>query len=171
VVARFYRRIDEAKSQLTAATPTLGAAAKHYYAAELMHDDRERISGGTATLRKLTTPHRATMLRMLVSGALPAEEAEAVMGDAADAVLAVGAADKALPRMDLLKALAEAQLEAMAGVEQRDAGKVAVAPPVSPLLQPEESAAPAPVKPRAAKRAAETPHIAPQPEPSLSIVG
>lgn len=156
VVARFYRQIDEAKALRAAATPTLGTVARHHYAAELAADDMERSSSGTATLRKLTTPHGPTMLRMLVSGALPPDEAEAVMGDAADAVLAVGAADKALPRMALLISLAEAQLEAMAGADQRDFGTVAIAPPASPLLQPEEPAAPAPVKPRATEHTGET---------------
>lgn len=148
VVARFYRRIDEAKAQLTASKPTLGTAAKHLYAAELAADDRERVAGGTTTLRKLTAPHRATMLRMLVAGALRDDEAEAIMGDAADAVLAVGAADKTLPRIDLLKTLAEAQLEAMGRQEDRDSGKVALAAPASPLLQPEAPDAPVPVPSR-----------------------
>ncbi|UJW85753.1 site-specific integrase [Devosia sp. SL43] len=156
VVARFYRRIDEAKAQLAAATPTLGSAAKHLYAAELAADDRERGNGGVATLRKMTASQRAMLLRLLVAGALPDDEAEAVMGDAADAVLAVGAADKSLPRADLLKALAEAQLEAMARQEERDSGKVALTPPTSPLLQPEAPADSAPAKPRVAQQEGET---------------
>jgi integrase len=148
VVARFYRRIDEAKAQLVAATPTLGSAAKHHYAAELAADDRERGAGSTLTLRRHTAPQRAAMLRLLVAGALPEDEAEAIMGDAADTVLAVGAADKSLPRMDLLKALAEAQLEAMGRQEERDSGKVALTLPASPLLQPETTPEPVAVASR-----------------------
>jgi len=156
VIARFYRKIDEAKAQLAAATPTLGTAAKHHYSAELASDDRERGSGGTLVLRKLTSPQRATLLRLLVAGELPDDEAEAVMGDAADAVLAVGAADKSLARLDLLKALAEAQLEAMGGQEQRDSGKVALTPPTSPLLQPETLPVAAPVPTRPVTHSGET---------------
>src|SRR5690606_14383093 len=59
VVARFYRRIDEAKAKLTAAAPTLGTAAKHHYAAELATDDRERVIENAlpvASLRTATAP-------------------------------------------------------------------------------------------------------------------
>jgi integrase len=150
IIARFYRRIDEAKAVLKASSATLGTAAKFHYEAELAADDRERVVGkGTVSLRRLTQSHLATLLRLLVSGSLDdPDEAEALLGDAADAAIAAGAADGKLPRTQLLKALAEARLEAMARQEERDSGKLALSAPSSALLQPEEILTPAAVSAR-----------------------
>lgn len=158
IVARFYRQIDEAKAVLAASSATLGTAAKHHYQAELAADDKERAIGkGTVDLRKITQPRRATLLRLLAAGSLDdPDEAEALMGYAADAAIAAGAADTNLPRMQLLKALAEVQLEVLARQEERDNGKLMLTPPTSPFLQPEEPPAPASVAPRRSAVAGET---------------
>jgi integrase len=153
VVARFYRQIDEAKAKTQAAAPTLRTAARHHYEAELAADDRERANGGTLDLRRWSSPHRAMLLRLMLAKQLSSEECEALMGYAANAALAAGAADPNLDRAELLRAMAEAQLEALTRQEERDAGKIAISTPASPLLQPEAPAPDAAVPARAATKA------------------
>ncbi|MGV8832167.1 MAG: tyrosine-type recombinase/integrase [Devosia sp.] len=137
VIARFYRRIDEAKAHLAAATPTLGTAAKHHYGAELAADDRERRLGGHAELRAISAPVRATLLRGYLAGTVSESEAEALVGYAANDAIIAGAASPDLDRRELLRTMAEVHLEVMARQEERDAGKVAPSPTASAFLQPE----------------------------------
>lgn len=151
VVARFYRRIDEAKAKLAASTPTLGTAAKHHYTNELAADDRERVVDNArpvASLRSATAPTLANKLRGYLAGVVADDEAEALIGYAANDAIASGAASAALGRKELLRAMAEVHLEAMGVQQARDAGQIAVAPPSSPLLQPEAPPTAAHVPPR-----------------------
>ena len=141
IIARFYAVIDAAQAKRAAQAPTIGTAARAHYDAELVHDDRERaVSGNAAKARQshLFRAGHASKLRLLAAGQLDLEEADALLGWAADDLMESGKAKPGDNRMDLLKGLAEAQLEALARFEERDAGKVSLTPPSAPILQPEE---------------------------------
>ncbi|WDR05617.1 hypothetical protein PSQ90_15320 [Devosia rhodophyticola] len=141
VIARFYQQIDEAKALLEGSSQTLRAAAQHHYARELAADDRERSAlGGTAEFRSFTAPIKAAKLRLLVAHQLPRDEAEALIGYAADDAIADGAVNPALERGELLRVLAEIHLEAMARFEERDAGRIALSDPKSEWLAAEQPA-------------------------------
>lgn len=145
VIAGFLAQIEDAREALIASAPTLSGAAKAHYRDELQIDDRERTSPGhrtVADLSAITRPAYASRLRLVASGDITGEEAEALIGDAADALQAKGLAP-AVPRADLLKALAEVQLDALTVSEARDRGTVAVPEPKSELLTAPEPAAPA----------------------------
>lgn len=127
VIGRFYQQIDDARAAITSQTPTLKTVAQAHYASELLQDDRARVAAGSkavAGLNALTAPHRALLLRLVVAGELSDDEAEALLGDAADALKQPGTALPAMNRSDLLKGLAEVQLEALARFEERDTGKI-----------------------------------------------
>ncbi len=144
-IARFYAEIDAAKAKLAAQAPTIRTAARAHYDAELVIDDRERAVAGGArqTLHaSLFRAGYASKLRLLAADQLDLEEAEALLGWAADELIAEGKAGADTDRMALLKGLAQAQLEALARFEERDAGKVALTPPAAPILQPEEPTEP-----------------------------
>src|SRR5690606_17028488 len=100
-------------------------------------------SNAVEKINRLTAPIRANRLRLLVNGLIDDDEAEALMGSAADALGASGHAPDArssAERRDLLRVLAGVQLDAMAAFEARDAGKVTVPAPTSRQLQPQEEA-------------------------------
>lgn len=144
-VAQFQRQIAAAKQEIdTGDLPvlidrlTLTAAMKQHYRAELAADDAERpLSPEVRTFMELSRSIYAERLRKAVAGQLDGEELEALTGYAADALSAAGNAP-AVTRDRLLTALAEVQLDALAAMEGRDAGKVRTVEPQSPLLtQPE----------------------------------
>lgn len=139
VIARFHAQIDEARERLAAAQPTMSTAAKAHYRAELEADAIERRTdeATVVALRKLTQPRRASLLRLVAAGQITGEEAEAMIGDAADALRAKGVAP-AIPRAELLRTLAEVQLEAMAQFEARDKGMmIAPEPKLTLLTEPD----------------------------------
>lgn len=132
---RWQAELDEAREQLESMKPTIGSAAKAHYRSELQHDDVER-RGGEQTLielRQFSQPIRASRLRLVAAGQITGEEAEALIGYAADQLKAKGIAPD-VPRAALLKALAEVQLDAMVQFEARDKGTLIAPEPKSPLL-------------------------------------
>ena len=152
VVARFYSEIDAARAKLDAQAPTIRSAARAHYEFELLVDDRERaVAGNAARARhaQLFRAGHASQLRLLAADQLDLEEADALLGWAADDLIATGKASPTTDRIALLKGLAQAQLEALARFEDRDAGKVTLPPPSASVLQPEE---PAPVVAPTARR-------------------
>jgi site-specific recombinase XerD len=145
VIAGFLARIEEAKEALGARAPTLSSAAKAHYREELSVDDRDRVGPdrqSVADLNAVSKPIYASRLRLVASGEITGEEAEALIGYAADALAAKGVAPN-LPRTELLKALAEVQLDALTVSEARDKGTVTPPEPKSALLTVEEPPAPA----------------------------
>lgn len=146
VIAGFLAQIEEARERLDALKPTISTAAKAHYRGELDADDRERRGDDSMLieLRQITQPRRASLLRLVVAGQIVGEEADALVGYAANALQAKGIAPD-VPRSALLKALAEVQLDAMAQIEARDSGAIITPEPRSPLLtEPDpEPAAPA----------------------------
>lgn len=136
VIARFIAELDSARAKLAAAVPTLRSAARAHYEAELLADDRERLRGGTdaVNLREWNAGHRASLLRLTIAGQLDLDEAETQLGWAVDDLIRRGVAPVDVDRRSLLKALAEAQLDALNAFIERDQGKVALSPPSSPLL-------------------------------------
>lgn len=144
VIAGFLARIEDARESLDATRPTLSSAAKAHYREELATDDRERTGLGrnaVADLSARTRPAYASRLRLVAAGEIIGEEAEALIGHAADALAAKGLAP-AVSRPELLKALAGIQLETLTVSEARDKGVVATPEPKNPLLTVEEPAAP-----------------------------
>ena len=75
----------------------------------------------------------ANRLRLLVAGKIDEEEAEALIGYAADTLRREGRAPN-VPRKLLLKMLAEIQLEALERFEERDNGQVKASAPAHSLL-------------------------------------
>ena len=78
-------------------------------------------------------------MRLVASGRIEGEEAEAAIGYAADRFIAEGkikADMRPNDRRDLLRALAEVQLDAMARFEERNVGRAIEGEPKSILLQP-----------------------------------
>lgn len=141
VLNGFHAQLDDARDKLAASRPTPASAAKAHYQAELLADDLGRADPGIATAAP-ALPYRriyARKLRLLVAGKLEAEEAEAVIGYAANDLAARGLAPD-MRRADLLKLLAEVQLEALARFEERDSGQVKVTPPSLPILNVPDSA-------------------------------
>lgn len=136
VLNGFHAILDDAREALAANRPTLSTAAKAHYRNELEQDDLGRRVAQTAAVKDFFAHSRqvyAHKLRLLVAGKVERDEAEALIGFAADDLTAKGLAPDT-PRPDLLRALAEVQLEALARFEERDRGQVKPDAPVSPLL-------------------------------------
>ena len=138
IINRYLAQIDEAKevweSQREASIPTLSSAAKEHYRSELLLDDLER--GVRAAPDEFIKRGRATYsnkLRLLAAGLLPDDEAEALIGYAANSLRKEGRAPD-VPRRELLRNLAEIQLEALERFEARDDGRVSVGEAKHPLL-------------------------------------
>lgn len=136
VIADFMEQLDSARATLAASVPTMRSAARTHYEAELLADDRERLAGDRAAsdLRAWNGGHRASLLRLMIAGQLDQEEADAQLGWAVEDLIRRGLAPVDVDRRSLLKALAEAQLDALNAFIERDQGKVALSPPSSPLL-------------------------------------
>ena len=83
---RWEAELDEARDQLQASKPTLTMAVKAHYRAELEADDRERQHDERTVidLRQRTQSRRASILRLIASGQIVGDEAEALIGYAAD---------------------------------------------------------------------------------------
>jgi integrase len=145
VIDGFLARLDDARDKLAASRPTLSTAAKDHFKAELHADDQARAfvgSAAVAAINAVSTPHRASLLRLVSAGEIVGAEAEALIGYAADTLAAKGMAPD-VPRPDLLRTLAGIQLEALTAIDARDRGAVTIPAPQHPLLtQPEPIAAP-----------------------------
>lgn len=140
VINGFHAKLDEARevweSLSEASKPTLSSAAKEHFSAELLRDDLARATSPDPTTKSFLTFSRsvyANRLRLLVAGKVDAEEAEALIGYAADALRREGRAPD-VPRHTLLRTLAEIQLEALGRFEDRDSGQVKAPAQVHPLL-------------------------------------
>ena len=107
------------------------------------------IGGERRAAMSLSRSVYANRLRLAVAGAVELEELEALIGYAADDLDRKGLAPK-VPRAELLRALAEVHLDALAVAEGRDEGRIRTPEPTSPLLtQPEpgnDDAPPVPLK-------------------------
>lgn len=147
VLKTWHVQFDDARRGVALAAeraPTLSAAAKAHFASELAADDHERLAGQPASeLRKLSSAHNAPRLRMIAAGKITGDEAEAYVGYAADALADNGQAP-AISRAELLRAMAEVQLDAMAQFEARDDGRLIVPELKSALLTTLEPEAPKP---------------------------
>lgn len=88
---------------------------------------------GAAEFTTLSRSVYANRLRLLLAGKVEPDEAEALVGYAANDLSQKGLAPD-VPRKVLLRALAEVQLEALARFEERDRGQVKPGEPTSPLL-------------------------------------
>lgn len=138
IIGKFYKIIDEAKAKLATNQPTFFGAARSHYQSELVADDRERaVRDRNSPDMSWSKNERAVMLRLLAAGQLADDAAEALMGYAADQAISLGTASPTMNRCELLRVMAEVQLEAMARFEDRDKGNVTVTPPTSKWLQPE----------------------------------
>jgi len=140
VINAFHAKLDEARevweSMGEASKPTLSSAAKEHYRSELLQDDLARATFTTAEVSNSMTFFRnayANKLRLLVADKLVEEEAEALIGYAADTLRREGRAPN-VPRKRLLGMLAEIQLEALARFEERDRGQVRESASAYPLL-------------------------------------
>jgi hypothetical protein len=139
-VARLQERINEARRQL----------ARAHYARALARDDDQRVAPGHQTIRELNSwsrPVYAAHLRRLTVGRTDDEEAEALMGWAADEAVALGESDArrgAPERRELLQMLAGVHLDALAQAEERDQGIVAPRRPLHPLLADQPAPLPSP---------------------------
>jgi integrase len=144
VINGFLATIDDAQAKFTATRPTVTSAAKAHYQAELEADDRERAGAGShavADTQALFAPRRASLLRLVAAGQIDGDEAEALIGYAADDLATKGIAP-ALPRGDLLRALAEVQLDAFARFDERNKGVIVPGEPKSALLTAPEPPTP-----------------------------
>lgn len=140
VINSFHAKLDEARevweSLGEVSKPTLSSAAKEHYRTELLRDDLARAAAPDATTKSFLAFSRsvyANRLRLLVADKLDAEEAEALIGYAADALRRDGRSPD-VPRKTPLRILAEIQLEALETFEERDGGQVKAPEPVHPLL-------------------------------------
>lgn len=135
VLNRFHAILDDAREAVAANRPTLSTAAKAHYREELTRDDMERA------VRKPTDQEfhsysrsiYARKLRLLVADKISRDEAESLIGFAADDLVHKGMAPD-VPRHVLLKTLAEVQLEALSRFEERDSGQVKLSEPAHPHL-------------------------------------
>uniref|UniRef100_UPI0011AE8577 hypothetical protein n=1 Tax=Mangrovicoccus ximenensis TaxID=1911570 RepID=UPI0011AE8577 len=138
VINRFFAQLDEAREHLVAKEaanrPTLSSAAKEFYREELLVDDQGRAAaapdaGGqimNADVKEFLRESRAAYsnsLRLVAAGSASAEEAERDVGYGADYLAKQNRAPD-VPRAELLRVLAEVQLEVLAQMEARDEGKL-----------------------------------------------
>jgi integrase len=140
IVNAFQAQLDEARevweSLKEASIPTLSTAAKEHFRSELAFDDLERAAAKRSTDNDFLLDSRSTYanrLRLLVQGKLGDDEAEALIGYAANALRKEGRAPN-VPRWELLRVLAEVQVEALERFEARDAGKLQTQEPRHTLL-------------------------------------
>lgn len=135
VLNGFFAKLDEAREILLSRRPTLSSAAKELYRIELEADDMSRAARRSTedTFARRARSVYANKLRLLAAGHVGREEAEALIGYAADDLAQRGHAPD-LPRLDLLRALAEVRLETLDRAEERDEGKVRISQPTLALL-------------------------------------
>jgi integrase len=157
-LADFDRQLSLARKHYEASRPTVASAAKATFAAELEFDIMERAIGPRQTLRNQDRIY-GDKLRLVHAGIITGEEAEALIGYAADDLIARGLADASTPtkRAELLKVLANVRLDALAVSQSRDKGEVYPPDARTPeLLQPDPEPLPPIVAPSPAKRSALT---------------
>lgn len=135
VINSFYANIDDAREVLLSRQPNLSTAAKEHYRAELEADDKGRIfrTASTAEVERHSRSIYANKLRLLAAGQIEKDEAEALIGYAANDLHAKGRAPD-LPRSLLLRSLAQVQIEALERFEERDEGQVKLGLPKLSLL-------------------------------------
>jgi integrase len=135
VLNGFFAKLEEARDILVSRRPTLSSAAKSLYRTELEADDlgREFQKSGSAEVGRAMRAVYANKLRLLVADKVDRDEAEALIGYAANDLVQRGQAPD-IPRRDLLRALAEVKLEALMRFEERDDGKVKISPPTLSIL-------------------------------------
>ena len=135
VLNGFFAKLEEAREILSSRRPTLSTAAKAFYKSELEADDLGRVIQNQATIesgRAMRSVY-ANRLRLLVAGRVGDDEAEALVGYAANDLTRHGHGPD-VERRDLLRTLAKVKLEALMRFEERDDGKVAISAPSLPLL-------------------------------------
>ncbi|MCO5159827.1 MAG: site-specific integrase [Mesorhizobium sp.] len=154
VIAGFLAHLDEARAKLDASRPNLSTIAKAHYRLELAADDQGRAAAGTrsvATVNRHFGAERATLLRLVAAGQIVGEEAEALVGYAVDALAETGLVSRdhlqAHDRGTLLRSLAEAQLDVLTRMAERDQGVAIPTPLQSPLLTQADQPPVAPVGP------------------------
>lgn len=131
-LADFQRQLDDAREKLTAGSDRR-SAARSFYGRELARHDRERETDQeSAPSHARARELYGIKLRQLVSGNLDPDEAEAIMGWAADEAVAMGEATN-VPRPELLRTLAGVELEALITFGQRERHEP-VTEPKHPLL-------------------------------------
>ncbi|WP_277021496.1 MULTISPECIES: site-specific integrase [Paracoccus] len=135
VLNRFHAILEEAQEAVAANRPSLSTVAKAHYRAELANDDKGRAVRHPSDQAFFTYSRSvyANKLRLLVADTLDRDEAEALIGFAADDLMSKNLAPD-VPRDVLLKTLAQVQLEALARFEERDGGKVILSEPTLPVL-------------------------------------
>lgn len=108
VLNGFHAILDDAREALAANRPTLSTAAKAHYREELTRNDMGRAMRHPSQQDFFTFSRSvyARKLRLLVAGKIDREEAEALIGYAADDLSRKGLAPD-VPRHVLLKSLAE----------------------------------------------------------------
>lgn len=141
VVDKFNRRIEAARSVVAGERPNFFELARLHYDYELEADLDERSVRepliDAAFKTRFRKPYVA-LLRLVASGRIEGEEAEAAIGYAANRLADEGKVSQNLrpaDRRELLKALAEVQLDALARFEERDEGKPTEAEPKSAFLR------------------------------------
>ena len=104
VLNRFHAILDDAREALVANRPTLSTAAKAHHRAELSADNkgRARRRAGDQTFFTYSRSVYVNMLWLLVADALDRDEAESLIGFAADDLTNKGLAPD-VPRHVLLK--------------------------------------------------------------------
>jgi hypothetical protein len=140
VLAGFEDTLDLAQQHFERSKPTLDRAAKAFYQDELSADDREREGGVREIINPLFTPVYASKLRLVAKGILIGEEAEALIGYAADDLIdrklavVTGKADRA----ELLQHLAQVRLDSLSVSQSRDEGSLTEPTPKSSLVNAPE---------------------------------
>ncbi|WP_137153503.1 tyrosine-type recombinase/integrase [Rhizobium sp. FKL33] len=158
ILADFDRQLSLARKHYEASRPTVSSAAKATFATELEFDLMERAIGPRQTLRNQDRIY-SDKLRLVAAGIVTDEEAEALIGYAAEDLIARGLADASTPtkRAELLKVLANVRLDALAVSQSRDKGEVYPPDARTPeLLQPAPEPLPPIVAPSSTKRPALT---------------
>ncbi len=145
VLARFHEQLDLAKAHLATSKPTLAGAAKAAFKAELAYDLRERLLTDRAVIPGAEQTY-LDKLRLVSAGLITGDEAEALIGYAADDLITKGLAVASTPtqRAELLKVLASVRMDSVAVSQSRDAGQAHPPEARTPqLLEPD----PAPLPP------------------------
>ena len=135
VLNGFHAILDDAREILAASRPTLSTAAKDHYRREMLADDlgRNVRKSADADFYRQSRAVYAHRLRLMIAGQVSPDEAEALIGYGADHLAAQGLAPD-VSRQDLLRGLAEVQLDALTHFDERDQGQMKLSEPTSPLL-------------------------------------
>jgi integrase len=136
VLAGFHDKLDLARAHLEASRPTLSSAAKEVFKSELQFDLVSRIDGPRHMSPAIEAIY-VNKLRLVAAGLITGDEAEALIGYAANDLAARGLAPS-VPRADLLKVLAGVRLDTVTVAHSRDQGETYPPDPRTPaLLEPD----------------------------------